>query len=147
MEIGTSHGHTTRILSFLFKEVTTFDHSDNNIRLAKETNNDRTNVIYGVKDVYRENWNVSNMDVIFIDCDHTYAGVMKDIDNALKVINSNGIIFFDDYGLISDVHKAVDDCIANKKFEIVKFIGEPAGSDPRPGKILQDWEGVICRVI
>ena len=45
-----------------------------------------------------------------------------------------------------DVKDAVDDVVKQEeRFEVVKFIGEPKGSDCRPGKILKDHEGVICK--
>ena len=66
------------------------------------------------------------------------------IENCLK-IDKECYIIFDDYGMFEDVKRAIDEYVESKKLKFVKYIGEPAGSDCRPGKILKDWEGIICR--
>ena len=77
-----------------------------------------------------------------------------DINNSCRLTkpNESMILVFDDYGLpkppgrLKDVKDAVDDVVEQEeRFEVVKFIGEPKGSDCRPGKILKDHEGVICK--
>ena len=42
-------------------------------------------------------------------------------------------------------HSLTDICDNNEDFKIIKFIGEEKGSDCRPGLLLKDWEGVICK--
>ena len=58
-------------------------------------------------------------------------------------------IVFDDYGLPEDkpcVKVAVDEFIKNNNIEDITYIGEPKGSEPRIGRPLIDWEGVIIKV-
>ena len=55
---------------------------------------------------------------------------------------------FDDYGLPENtpsVKVAVEQAVMNGFLKVVKYIGEPAGEEPRRGRKLVDWEGVICQ--
>tara|TARA_R110001592_G_scaffold200507_1_gene449359 strand:- start:7 stop:597 length:591 start_codon:yes stop_codon:yes gene_type:complete len=151
LEVGTNHGHTTRILSFIFKDVITLDwHEEPNLRMAKELCHDRKNITYIEKDVYATPWddlNLPKYEVSFIDCGHEYEHVIADIQNTIKFGASEQYIIFDDYGHpTTGVKRAIKDiCDANENFNIIEFIGEPLGSDCRPGLLLKDWEGVICK--
>tara|TARA_A100001201_G_C4066689_1_gene194378 strand:- start:331 stop:924 length:594 start_codon:yes stop_codon:yes gene_type:complete len=150
LEVGTNHGHTTRILSFLFKDVITLDwREEPNLRMAKELNPDRDNITYIEKNVYTswDDLNLPKFQVSFIDCDHEYQGVISDINNCIKYGDTEQYLIFDDYGHpTTGVKRAVHDVIdRNDNFNIVEYIGEPKGSDCRPGLILTDYEGVICK--
>ena len=153
LEVGTNHGHTTRILSFLFKNVITLDwREEPNLRMAKELNADRDNITYIEKDVYASSWddlNLPKFEVSFIDCNHEYGGVVSDILNCTNYGSSEQYIIFDDYGHPkTGVKKAIQDTInQNDNFNIVEYIGEPKGSDCRPGLILTDYEGVVCKFL
>ena len=153
LEVGTNHGHTTRILSFLFKNVITLDwREEPNLRMAKELNADRDNITYIEKDVYASSWddlNLPKFEGSFIDCNHEYGGVVSDILNCTNYGNSEQYIIFDDYGHPkTGVKKAIQDTInQNDNFNIVEYIGEPKGSDCRPGLILTDYEGVVCKFL
>ena len=62
LEVGTNHGHTTRILSFLFENVITLDWKEEpNLRIAREVCNDRDNIKYIEKDVYSTGWEDLNL--------------------------------------------------------------------------------------
>lgn len=151
LEVGTNHGHTTRILSFLFKDVITLDwREEPNLRMAKELCHDRSNITYIEKDVYATNWddlNLPKYEVSFIDCGHDYHHVIADIQNCIQYGASEQYLLFDDYGHPdTGVKAAINDiCKINKNFNIIAHIGEPVGSDCRPGLILTDHEGVICK--
>jgi hypothetical protein len=151
LEVGTNHGHTTRILSFIFKHVITLDwHEEPNLRMAKELCHDRENITYIEKDVYATPWddlNLPKYEVSFIDCGHEYEHVIADIQNCIKFGAPDQYIIFDDYGHpTTGVKKAITDiCNENENFNIIEYIGEPIGSDCRPGLLLTDWEGVICK--
>ena len=55
LELGTNHGHGTRVLSFLFKKVITMDwREEPNLRMARELNSDRDNITYIQKNLYTE---------------------------------------------------------------------------------------------
>ena len=151
LEVGTNHGHTTRILSFIFKDVITLDWKEEpNLRIAREVSSDRTNIKYIEKDVYASGWddlNLPKYEVSFIDCGHEYPHVLSDIKNCIIHGAVEQYLIFDDYGHpTTGVKKAIQDiCNNNEDFEIVKYIGEEKGSDCRPGLLLTDWEGVICK--
>ena len=150
LEIGTHKGYTTRVLSGLFKKVITCETNIEYINFAKDLNKDKKNIEFLQKDVYETSWDFTDIDVIFIDCNHEISYVIKDIENTIKLAKQNQelIIIFDDYGLQNPwegVKEAVDKfTIENPRFEIIKFIGEHKGSDCNPRANLRDEEGVIC---
>ncbi len=77
----------------------------NSIQKATKFNSSMSNITFLHGNSASSNWGVDyKFDAAFIDADHSYAAVIKDI-------------------------------------------GEPKGNEPRIGKPLLDWEGVICQVI
>lgn len=57
---------------------------------------------------------------------------------------------YDDYGLYKGIRKAVEILVEDKVIEITKFIGEEKEwqFDPRSRqRVLQDREGVICKIL
>tara|TARA_R110000824_G_scaffold131872_2_gene294156 strand:- start:1890 stop:3353 length:1464 start_codon:yes stop_codon:yes gene_type:complete len=151
LEIGTHKGYTTRVLSGLFKKVITCETNVEYIDFAKDLNKDKENIEFLQKDVYETSWDFTDIDVVFIDCNHEISYVIKDIKNAIDLAQHNQelIIIFDDYGLQNPwegVKEAVDMFTQeNPRFEIIKFIGEHKGSDCNPRANLRDEEGVICK--
>ena len=111
-------------------------------------NKDRTNINYRVMDVYTEDWDFSNMDVVYIDCVHTYEHIKYDIDNALRLFNKP-ILVFDDYGLFPDLLQAINEYIDQGKLEVLKYIGQYPGMiyPKTKNKILKNREGLICQSI
>jgi len=59
------------------------------------------------------------MDMVFIDGDHRYGTVLKDIKKALELVSNNGIIAGHDYGhpLWFGVKRAVDETFKNVEVE------------------------------
>jgi hypothetical protein len=58
-------------------------------------------------------------------------------------------LVFDDYGLPEKspaVKDAVDEFIKNNNTSDIIYIGEAAGDEPRIGRPLVDWEGVIIKL-
>jgi len=145
VELGTHHGHTTRVLSFLFKKVITYDIIDDGH--SKEFNKDCNNIEHRYQDIYQFPWweECDDARAVFIDAVHNYHEVCMDINNSLKLKDLEYIIF-DDYGMFPEVKRAVRDAVKDEKLIPVKYIGEKPGSDCRPGTLLQDWEGIICKV-
>lgn len=47
-------------------------------------------------DIFFEQNVVEDFDVIFIDADHSYKSVLRDLENSLKVLSENGVIFVHD---------------------------------------------------
>ena len=148
LEVGSSLGHSTRILSNLFSETTALDNLAERHEKSKVMNQDRDNINYKVMDVYTEPWSFSNMDVVYIDCVHTYEHIKCDIDNALHLFN-NPILIFDDYGLFPDLKQAIDEYIDQGTLKIIKYIGQYPGMiyPKTKNKILKGREGLICQSI
>jgi len=150
LEIGTSRGYSTKILSHLFKKVITCENNIDTINFAKNVNKDRNNIEFLHKDVYNTAWDFEGVDVVFIDCNHEISYVLSDIRNAINLCEKNDdiLIIFDDYGL-DNPWEGVKEAIAtyddDDRFEIVREIGEPKGSDCNPRALLRDVEGVICK--
>jgi hypothetical protein len=151
VEIGTSLGYSTRVLSFLFDNVTTIDIDYQNIQKACSFNSDRGNITFLHGNASDSDWDADiKFDVSFIDANHLYDYVISDAKQSIKYGVDNMYIVFDDYGLpdsVPAVKMAVDEMISNDILKVIKYIGEPAGNEPRIGRPLIDWEGVICQVV
>ncbi len=148
LEVGSSLGHSTRILSHLFKSVTPLDNLPERHEKSKIRNFDRNNINYKVMDVYNQPWDFEQMDVVFIDCVHDYSHIKSDINNTLKSFNKP-ILVFDDYGLFPDLKQAIDEFINIGKLKILKRIGNYPGTiyPKTKNKILKDREGLICQAL
>lgn len=148
VELGTNEGWTTRILSMIFDRIITIENSHELVLKAQKNNKDRSNIEYLHGDVYSSDWGIEGAtDVAMIDCVHTYEYVKQDIKNCLK----QGVkyLVFDDYGLPERrpaVKAAVDEFIKNNNTSDIIYIGEAAGNEPRIGRPLVDWEGVIIKL-
>jgi predicted rRNA methylase YqxC with S4 and FtsJ domains len=156
VEFGTHKGQTTRILSFLFKQVYTINCNDN--ELAKELNKDRTNIEYINFDLYSNNQLIikDNISAFLIDAGHEYHQVITDINRATSMnCTDECYIIFDDYGC--NVHKdgvkaAVDEATKENIISVVKGIGHKAGYNfgtggkTGPDRILEDFEGLITKI-
>jgi hypothetical protein len=149
LEIGTSLGYGTKIFSGLFNKVITVDNSSAKMYEAKENLKHLDNIDFRLMDVYRDRWSFDEkVDVVFIDCVHTYEHLKSDIDNSLNTFDKP-IIFFDDYGLYPDLKRLIDEYVNIGKFKILKKIGQHKGKiyPKTVNKILQDREGIICQVV
>jgi hypothetical protein len=148
IEVGTNKGWTTRILSMLFKRIITIEYNTSLVYIAQKNNKDRTNIEYLNGDAYNSDWDIGqDADVAMIDCVHDYQNVKQDIENCLKY--NVKYFIFDDYGLPEEtpcVKVAVDEFIKNNPKVEVTYIGEPKGSEPRIGRTLVDWEGIIVKL-
>ena len=147
LEVGSSLGASSRILSFLFKKVIAIDTLQDRHHKSNNLNYDRDNIEFVVKDVYNQPWDFERVDVVFIDCVHDYQHVKSDIDNSLKTFDKP-LIVFDDYGLFPEIKKAVDEYIEQGVLKVEKYLGQPSGTyyEKTMNKILKDWEGLICSV-
>jgi SAM-dependent methyltransferase len=153
LEVGTSKGYSTRILSFLFKKVITIENNLESIDFAKEFNTDIDNIDYYQGNVYQSEWDFDDdIQVVFIDCNHEISYVLSDIQNAINLCKDNQelLLIFDDYGLDNPwegVKEAIQKYDDNSKFFVVKEIGQSKGWNYRNDKFLRDTEGVICKYI
>lgn len=67
-----------------------------------------------------QGWKGHGIDLLFIDGDHTYEGVRKDIEAWVKFVKPGGIVAFHDYAIDENSHylhhevkKAVDEWVSN----------------------------------
>lgn len=172
LEVGCHAGHTTRILSYLFKKVYAMNinepsgpwkpnyiiwedawYKHYSVNLETSFNKEFENINFLEMDSYnQEGWPtdvLKDVSVVFIDAVHEYYPVLSDINNAVK-LNAKYIVF-DDYGLIPEVRAAVDSKINDGTLEVIKKIGfEPmtqVGFNIVTGpRLTADFEGLICKV-
>tara|TARA_R110001592_G_scaffold150947_3_gene377052 strand:+ start:2956 stop:4410 length:1455 start_codon:yes stop_codon:yes gene_type:complete len=149
LEVGSSLGHSTGMLSYLFKKVIALDNLYERHEQSKKLNNGSDNIEYVVMDVYNQPWNFEPMDIVFIDCVHDYAHVKSDIDNSLNSFGKGTIIAFDDYGLFPELKQAIDEYVDRGKFKVLKKIGQLKDTyfPTTQFKVLKDYEGIICQSV
>ena len=149
LEVGSSLGHSTKMLSHLFREVTALDNLYERHEQSKQLNSDRYNIHYVVMDVYNQSWEqFGKMDAVFIDCVHDYVHIQSDIENALK-FGKGTIIAFDDYGLFPSLKQCIDEYVEMGKLKVLKKVGQLKGTfyPTTQFKILKDYEGIICQSV
>ena len=141
LEIGSNIGYTTKILSYLFKEVVGFNLES--VELAHNFNSDRPNVRFYAQDVYNTILPLDYGDVFLIDAEHTYDAVINDTIRSLNFKSNNKKYFiYDDYGAFPEIKKAINDLITHEKIKVVQYIGHPPESTFT--RQLFDYEGLIC---
>lgn len=141
VEIGSNMGYTTRVLSFLFKEVIGFNKEI--VTDAEEFNHDRKNVRFYGQDVYNTTLPIDYGDVFFIDAMHTYDAVLQDTLRSLKFKSDHKRYFiYDDYGAYPEIKKVIVDMIDCDLISPLKNIGH--GKDDKFTRPLFDSEGIIC---
>ena len=90
------------------KNVNTFKNDKSSFTYFKGNSQDK-DIIDLVKN------NVGEIDILFIDGDHTYKGVINDFENYSKLVKRGGYIIFDDYNDYLDspyVKPAVNEIIS-----------------------------------
>lgn len=78
---------------------------------------------------------VNEIDILFIDGDHTYDGVQKDFNMYSHLVKNGGYVVFDDYNddeYSPEVKPAVNDLIKNVRdnYEIIGFLPNIFGARP-----------------
>lgn len=153
VEFGTHKGQTTRILSFLFNQVITFN-LPNHFEEAELLNSDRDNIIYEGLNLYdgtecpKQYKNVE-ISVFLIDAVHTFDAIMHDFARLSNMKLADEVyLVFDDYGLVRDVYQAVNQLISTGKMTRLQYIGHPPrySFGGHPERILLDHEGIICKL-
>lgn len=144
MEIGCAKGHTTLILSKLFKQVYAINDRDTSEAQKFCNSNESCNVEFFSQDVYKYGLPDAVVDVIMIDAIHTYEAVKMDIENSLKLRSKNKkYLIFDDTGISPEVLNIVKEKCDQNILQLITPIG------CTPGDVfhrkLYDREGLICR--
>jgi hypothetical protein len=144
IELGVYNGHSSYLLSHLFKQVIGFEISQGRINSAIKFVDGVNNINFVCHDLYNGPLPVEHGDVFFIDALHEYDAVIKDTLNCLNNVQSDykKYIIYDDYGICAPVKKAINDLVSSDKIEIVKHIGY--GPNQNFTSTLSDYEGVIC---
>ena len=108
LELGSHHGNSTRVYAECFGKVIGVDATADNVAKAKVCCQDVNNVEFIVADVYSNDFEIPEADVVNIDVGHTYELVCYDIDRVLKKL-PNATLIIDDYGHWQGAKKAVDE--------------------------------------
>ena len=146
-EIGSHKGYSTKILSKIFSKVYAVDNNNEFTNFNKNFNKESTNIDYIMLDIYKDSWQTlpDDIEVSFIDADHTYNGCKSDIFNSIKQFKKLKYIIFDDYGVWSGVKQIINELIDKKILIFEKFIG--INDVPGPSGIVKNTnEGIICSV-
>ena len=144
-EIGSHKGYSTKVLSKIFAKVYAVDNSVEWTEFNKNFNKDAKNIEYVMLDIYKDKWDVlpEDIEVAFIDADHSYEGCKSDIFNCIKRFNNLQYIIFDDYGVWNGVKQIIDQLIEHNILHFERFIG--ITDVPGPNGIVKNVnEGIIC---
>ena len=146
-EIGSHKGYTTKVLSNIFSKVYAVDNNVEWTNFNRVFNKETTNIEYVMLDIYNNSWNIlpDDIEVSFIDADHSYTGCRSDLLNSINRFKNLQYIILDDYGVWSGVKQIVDELIKNNILIFEKFIG--ITDVPGPNGIVENVnEGIICKV-
>lgn len=146
-EIGSHKGYTSRYLSDIFEKVYCVDNSVEWTNFNKNLNKDKNNIEYVHLDIYQDSWDIiPDVEVVFIDADHSYGGCKSDMYNSLKRFKNLKYIIFDDYGVWPGVKQCVNESLINNTLIFENYIG----LNNIPGlnnKVVKNTsEGIICGI-
>jgi len=155
LELGGSQGNTTKIYGSVFKNVTSIELMPENVEKSKKLCVGLHNVDVQVGDVYLNDYNFKEFDVVVLDAGHASQQIEYDLRRAYES-GTNAYIIMDDYGnphistLIGEnngftIKDAIAKYVEEGKVEILQFLGEEAGYKTITGTILADREGVIFK--
>ena len=143
LELGSCQGNSTLVYSNVFKKVYGVEKDSGNIEESKRKCKERTNVEFIQKDIYTEESDFPQVDVVMIDAGHTYENLVHDIEKTNSYFN-NPIIVIDDYGNPNlGVRKAIDEMIDKGTIKLSELIGEQDGFITAAGWSMNDREGGI----
>ena len=143
MEIGSCQGNSTVVYSNVFKKVYGVEKDEWNIEQAEIKCSDINNVEFINMDVYSDEWDLPQVDVVMIDAGHTYEHVVHDIQRVMDYFD-NPIIIMDDYGNPNvEIKRAIDEAISSGLVTKGPHIGEVSGFKTAAGWVMNDREGII----
>ena len=146
-EIGSYKGYSTKILSKIFDKVYAIDNNIEWINFNKIFNEDATNIEYIMLDVYADSWEIlpDDIEVSFIDADHTYDCCKSDILNSIKYFKNLKYIVFNNYDVYTSVNKIINEFLDDKTLNFERFIG--LNDVPGLNGIIKNInEGIICSI-
>jgi hypothetical protein len=148
-EIGSHKGYSTKVLSKIFSKVYAVDNSIEWTNFSKEFNKDISNIEYVMLNIYNDSWDIlpDDIEVTFIDADHSYEGCKSDIVNSINRFKNLQYIILDDYGVWNGVKQIVDELIENKTFKFERFIGITDVPGPNNTVVKNVNEGIICSIV
>lgn len=94
--------------------------------------------------------NITDIDILFIDGDHSYDGVLADFTMYETMVKPNGYIVFDDYNdkNAPGINKAVHELIHNNKFNNYDIIGSLDNDvEAKPATLLKSNEFILKKKI
>tara|TARA_R110002020_G_scaffold447739_2_gene660153 strand:- start:582 stop:1946 length:1365 start_codon:yes stop_codon:yes gene_type:complete len=146
IELGSCQGNSTFVYSNVFKKVYGVELDSWNIEQAKKKCKNRDNVEFIQKDIYKEEWDFPQADVVMIDAGHTYQHLIHDIEKTMAYFNSP-IVIIDDYGNPkTDIRKAIDEMVGNGVIKLSELVGEKDGFLTAAGWTMNDREGGIFNI-
>ena len=146
IELGSCQGNSTFIYSNVFKKVYGVEKDSWNIEQAKIKCKDKDNVEFIQKDIYKEDWDFPQVDVVMVDAGHTYQHVIHDVEKVMAYFNSP-IIILDDYGNPkTDIKKAIDELMSNQILQLHSHIGEDEGFKTAAGWVMNGREGGVFNI-
>ena len=143
IELGSCQGNSTFVYSNVFKKVYGVEKDSWNIEQAKKKCKDKDNVEFIQKDIYTEDWDFPQADIVMVDAGHTYQHVIHDVEKTMAYFNSP-IIILDDYGNPkTDIKKAIDELISNQIIRLHSHVGEGEGFKTAAGWVMDEREGGV----
>lgn len=127
LELGLYNGETIELVNSVVPNCVGVDINIVNINC---------NFFHGnTNDFFKQN--TQTFDMIFIDADHTYESVKIDFQNALNILNTNGVIILHDTdpvskqylqpGYCGDAYKIINNIEQTKELNIVTIPVQEAG--------------------
>ena len=146
IELGSCQGNSTFVYSHVFKKVYGVELDSWNIEQGEKKCKNRDNVEFIQKDIYKEEWDFPQADVVMIDAGHTYQHLIHDIEKTMAYFNSP-IVIIDDYGNPkTDIRKAIDEMVGNGVIKLSELVGEKDGFLTAAGWTMNDREGGIFNI-
>lgn len=130
-----SYDKTNKTGHDILKENIKMFNKENNYTILKGYSNDE-NIINKLKTI------IDEIDLLYIDGDHSYEGVTVDFENYFPLVRKNGFIIFDDYlPYTRDSHKAINDIVEKYKnqIEIIGILEDKIGANKiKPSQYIKE---------
>ena len=147
LEIGTHKGYTNKYLAPYFTKIIGTEILDEHIEFfnihCKVENNEIRKF-----NVYYDDWKtLPEVDIVFIDCVHSYDGCKMDVTNTLKRYPNIKYIIFDDYEVWEGVREVVTEFVTEGILKIEKLIGLDTLIGGHPSDRKGKQEGCIVSLV